>query len=544
MPNQLTKVMLVAWMSPLVARASSLPASTSPRCEVHAVAGLRTLDEGRLSGLWAQEAIGADLAKDELASWRRNSETREPVPVAIVDAGLQGMPLAPLLCPDAVVTSAVRSNKADPTTHGLSVARLVADPVFGSAGHACFVLLGQVERGAADRGVTGPAVVGGYDEVFSSRARILNVSSRLNSAAIARRLGELAARGLFVVQAAGNDFPDFDSLERAMPDVIEVGSLGPDGLVSIFSAEFPEVAVLAPMDSGSLSAPNIVFSGTSGAAPLVSGALANVLDILPALGPDAGKVLLARTAVPTFAQTQGHSTKNGAGMLNAYRLVRAAECLAQNQRALDADSLRSEVKCFDFATEARAHLDRAESLVRKSSCEDRKSAWREFRASFLLNPLPSTARRLSAFENSLGRSANARFYRSFLETPAEVSAFLAETATEPAPDVTTFGYGASGLLAVHISGASTYAMASRLDPRSLAAKILRENLLRQSRSSNPEERLEALGRIAAGGPANADLLELFTNDRDEEVREKLAEIREQLPRVRAWGASLGGPRAR
>ena len=67
--------------------------------------------------------------------------------------------------------------------------------------------------------------------------------------------------------------------------MIVVGSLDPSGFASKFSQSHQHVTVLAPSDSfitalgvdGKFSK----FGGTSGAAPLVSGAIADLRSILP-----------------------------------------------------------------------------------------------------------------------------------------------------------------------------------------------------------------------------------------------------------------------
>ncbi len=132
-----------------------------------------------------------------------------------------------------------------------------------------------------------------------------------------------------IVTAAGNDHPKpvSELKERASRDynMIVVGSLKPSGYKSGFSQEGPAVTIMAPSDYHITSATSTgkyrEFGGTSGATPLVTGSLAG-FEWLAGYHPTAieAKMLLEKTAIPT-PYSNNKPRKNGAGMVNAYKLA-------------------------------------------------------------------------------------------------------------------------------------------------------------------------------------------------------------------------------
>jgi len=140
-----------------------------------------------------------------------------------------------------------------------------------------------------------------------------------------------------VVVVAGNYFPtEVDDLKTQASkdlDMILVGSLSPNGLVSNFSQSDEEVAILAPSDVFLTSATENgeckKFGGTSGAAPLVTGSLAG-FEWISGYSPTAkeAKILLEKTAFPTLHSYE-KPRLNGVGMLNSYKLGMVGKKLKQ-----------------------------------------------------------------------------------------------------------------------------------------------------------------------------------------------------------------------
>ena len=134
------------------------------------------------------------------------------------------------------------------------------------------------------------------------------------------------------VNSAGNSFPHplDDTKQQIKNKAILVGSADPSGFPSYFSQVDKSVVVLAPSDNylQSIDAEGklVNYGGTSGAAPMVSGVLADVKAILPNITRNEAAALLRVTATRTSINSV--STVNGAGMLNHYKMLRVAQRIA------------------------------------------------------------------------------------------------------------------------------------------------------------------------------------------------------------------------
>ena len=168
------------------------------------------------------------------------------------------------------------------------------------------------------------------------------------------------------VSSADNNFPNpLGKIKNELGDkMILVGSADPNGFPSKFSQVSEHVAVLASSDDflQSIDADGkiVKFGGTSGAAPMVSGVLADVKAILPSLTRDEAVHMLQKTATRTTINNV--STVNGAGVLNHYKMLHAAKRLheagfANNRQLLYDDAM------YDFSTEARQLASEATELL-------------------------------------------------------------------------------------------------------------------------------------------------------------------------------------
>ena len=173
-----------------------------------------------------------------------------------------------------------------------------------------------------------------------------------------------------VAVSAGNDFPEpldkTDSQASLDFNAILVGSLSPFGLVSEFSQEGEEVHILAPSDNYITSADSkgaySQFGGTSGAAPLVTGALAG-FEWISGYHPTAEevKILLEKTAISTL-HSHERPRLNGAGVLNAYKISRLAVRLSEMCQSNDCfrrEIRRDENYLFPEDTSLKEDLARA-----------------------------------------------------------------------------------------------------------------------------------------------------------------------------------------
>ncbi|MCM2278267.1 MAG: S8 family serine peptidase [Oligoflexia bacterium] len=376
-----------------------------------------------LSPFWAQELIGADLAKAEVLA----DITALPVTYGQIEAtDLQSLSERALSEPllacrggarNAYCDSLAKATSKD-LSHGTEVANLVAHPLVGVAAKA---RLDAVAAGGGDDGST-ENFLAATDRMLQRTTQLFCSSSPFLDDAggkpMRERISELIARGTYFVQGAGNSYPKSRPYVAAA-EGISVGSISPLGLTSRFSSEGPQIAILAPSDefeASSYAGADTMFSGTSGAQPLVCGALANVLSILPGMKFQEAKILLEKTAIPTDNARQV-PRKNGAGMVNALALVKVAQRLAPGWPESRA-RIAKDPSLFDFREEAAADFERGRALLEATQrpqldrCE-RKRGWNLVRRAFFLDPASGEARKTMAqFYRAAGYVGNAQFLES------------------------------------------------------------------------------------------------------------------------------------
>ena len=205
------------------------------------------------------------------------------------------------------------------------------------------------------------------------------------------------------VTTAGNFHPEPIELpkRKVAEDMIIVGSADPTGHVSSFSQRGKEEVIRAFSDGyvqtiGVEAGVFIDFGGTSGAAPQVVAALADVLSILHTLNRNEAATLLRRTAVASAYSDE-------AGTLNRYKLVRVAHRLVQrgwptSKAALHDDSI------YDFSDEAQA-------LTAASFIAEPAEGFTQLRQAFFLDSDNHQTRTLlAAIYRQAGYEAEALFY--------------------------------------------------------------------------------------------------------------------------------------
>jgi hypothetical protein len=162
---------------------------------------------------------------------------------------------------------------------------------------------------------------------------------------------------LFAV-GAGNQFPDFERSKKFFADGIYVGNLEASGFMNLKSSAFDAVEIAAP--SGSelvIDNPSQPFSGTSGAAAMVSSALALLKSVLPDISVAQTRELLRATALPTWNAFEKEPRLNGAGTLNSLGLlevgIKIRETCTNEAGAFKPDCFKNTLK----ETTAGASLD-------------------------------------------------------------------------------------------------------------------------------------------------------------------------------------------
>jgi serine protease AprX len=158
---------------------------------------------------------------------------------------------------------------------------------------------------------------------------------------------EAVGRGIFVVAAAGNDYPNRDVATPGTVElVISVGAIDKTKTIASFSSKGWNIFRDHPNEKPELVAPGVsivstwspdyytLCSGTSQAAPFVAGAIALVLDAYPQYQQEYTnnstkvvklKLLLASTAEKLDNQAEPHDNRYGYGLVNALGLYKALQ---------------------------------------------------------------------------------------------------------------------------------------------------------------------------------------------------------------------------
>ncbi len=269
------------------------------------------------------------------------------------------------------------------------------------------VIVAEVERVYDDDG-EGPIYVHLASNV-QGKLEIVNLSVAFTQEQTAREFLACAAthNDLLFVAAAGNDFPTPMYGGWGETSLITVGSCAPTGYFSYFSRAGEHLTISAPSDDYILSVAAgtgefKLFGGTSGAAPLVSGALADVISIIPDLAPDEAVHMLRKTAIPTTI----NALREGHGVLNYYKLLRVA---ARIHRLAAGE--KQKIRQLLYDDDVYDFSDEANQLREGVQADDGERAFFSWRTAFFLNPDDMATRRLLAeMYRQAGYEAEALFY--------------------------------------------------------------------------------------------------------------------------------------
>lgn len=287
------------------------------------------------------------------------------------------------------------------------------------------LLLGEPPTGISRQGVLAAEVEVNYQDLGegvalqllcgpTGKLDLINYSSFFSKVETLYAIAQLSKQGnVLHVMSAGNDYPrtlatnNDEQLQAIADNLITVGSCSPAGCISRFSRAGKHLTIVAPSDHFIQTARSdpeqpTTFAGTSGATPLVSGALADVLSILPSLTAAEAQQLLQKTAIPTAV-----SDEDGGGVVNYYKLLRVAYRvnLMTNGDISRQRQLINDDSSYDFHHEALIKLREAEQA---SDSGNYLSALRE---AFFLDPDNSEVRdKLSSFYWQSGYYAQAMFY--------------------------------------------------------------------------------------------------------------------------------------
>jgi hypothetical protein len=287
-----------------------------------------TPDDSRYPRQWYLEAIGAPAAWDI-------STGDEEVIVAVLDTGVEtGHPdlLANRL--DGWNTHNNNTDADDNHGHGTRVAGIIA--AAGNNGNGIASLAWESKilpvRIADDNGLsTSFNITAGMRWAVANGARVINISFAplYWDTLVAREARLTRLAGALVVIASGNNGKA--SRASGSDEILFVGATDDDDRVADFSNAGPYLDLVAPGVEIYTTIRNGRYgpvSGTSFAAPIVSGVAALIFSVNPSLRPVTVEEILLEAAVDLGTRgrddTYGHGRVDAAAALRLARDVRAA----------------------------------------------------------------------------------------------------------------------------------------------------------------------------------------------------------------------------
>lgn len=375
-------------------------------CEAVDNHGLPRSMGGKLSAFWGYDFVGVDVAREALASVKDQMtpariSTAEQVDLGeIPDESLS----AELKALKNGVSENQKRNFIDP--HGTQVASILAGKApYGVALKAQYVAVGA---GYLDQQATALEFV---DRAIDRKAQMFTASHNTESNYMKEFFGKLYKNHVITVQSSGNYFPTRYENGFSAPTTIKVAQLSPLGGIANQSSSYPGVTIAAPgRNYASANGQTSLFGGTSGAQPVVSGCLANVVSLLPDLTDIEAKELVIKTAIPTLNSKQ-RPPINGVGTLNCLKLAEVGKRL-QVEWPSNRTRIKADPTLFDFDAEAKQALINADGMDDSDNC-DQKMKLSLLRRAFLFssNPLEAAAK-IATLYRKLGYAGNAFLYES------------------------------------------------------------------------------------------------------------------------------------
>lgn len=215
----------------------------------------------------------------------------------------------------------------DDNGHGSHVAGVIAAVgdgagIIGVAPKAELYAVKALDRTGAGRVSD---IIEGIQWSVDNHMQIANMSfgTTSYSRALHNSVKKASNSGLIMIAAAGNDGPGLNTVNypAKFNEVVAVSAIDENSVIAFFSSRGPEIDVAAPGNNIYSTYNNsryMILSGTSMAAPHVTGATAVKLQLSPGLTPTQIMDILKKTAnyLPNVT-----SAEQGAGLVDAYNLV-------------------------------------------------------------------------------------------------------------------------------------------------------------------------------------------------------------------------------
>lgn len=380
--------------------------------------------------LWAHEVTGWDLIKAE-----RLNRPRNRVPIAIGEnIDPLDLPLE-IFDPESALSN-TRSQSTWDVVHGTAVLHIILNQEIGLAAPGRLVAFTEHDNlvtpheewknwTPADhdffkylyQGSTPAKTKFDFSDLvqFSNQrqARLINLSVDLGN--WKPTVDQFASLSALPVTSAGNDPTDpinykLSPVKERIQAVV-VGGISKSG--TQYGTTGPAVDILAPIDipsflpKGSRKNGRVYgFGLTSGATPIVTASLINVLNQVPELDNLSLETLLKRTSI---------TTRLPINYVNSYKLARVAERIRRrmskgNSSALEMINRRD---IYDFSKEAAITFQKAQALSsNQTSCGRLGKAIQLARKAFLLDQKPEYREFLSQWYGQDSENAElSQFYR-------------------------------------------------------------------------------------------------------------------------------------
>ena len=264
---------------------------------------------------WNVKAVGAD-------SVHAQGVTGSGVKVAVLDSGMDRLSEIPVYGSVDLVSGLEGSELGmeDMTGHGTAAAGIIASPINGEGliGIAPEAEIYVARVLDADNASPISRIIEGLAWCVDHEIDMINMSFGVSSysRALEEAVENAAAAGILLVASAGNNGNTGGvQYPAAYRDVIAVGSVDAGNHRAAHSAAGPALELMAPgerVQSDSHFGGYQTFSGTSIAAPHVTGAAALMLSKAPSKDKDFVRALLAASAKPL-----GAADEYGNGLVDA-----------------------------------------------------------------------------------------------------------------------------------------------------------------------------------------------------------------------------------
>ncbi len=251
-----------------------------------------------------------------------NSTWGQGITVAVIDGGVS--PDAAISAQSLTQLDLIGGTSVDSFEHGTAVASILGGSESGSRGLVPGADLLSVRvldaNGVGDSFTTAQGIMEAVDR--GARVISLSLGTAGDSQVLRDAVNYAIARNVAVVAAVGNDGIEGVYYPANYPGVIAVSAIDATGRRGEFSNFGQSVALAAPGVGVSTPGTNnqqISFSGTSAAAPFVSGTVAMLLAKNPGLTANQAAELMVKYS--DDAGAPGRDPQYGSGILNVNRLL-------------------------------------------------------------------------------------------------------------------------------------------------------------------------------------------------------------------------------